>query len=48
MSGEVSREEASVYYPAAEPIETSSSKTPALEDSGRRFSGHIRVLAAVV
>ena len=46
MGGGVTREEASVHYPAAEPIQTSSRLTPALGDSGRRCFGDIRELAA--
>jgi len=47
MGGGISREEASVHYPGAEPIETHLRWTPALGDGGRRFFGDIRELAAV-
>jgi len=46
MGGGVSRDVASVHHPGAEPIETISRFNPALEDSGRRFFGEIRELAA--
>jgi len=47
MGGKVSRKEASVHYPGAALIETSSRWTPSLGDGGSRFFGNIRDLAAV-
>jgi len=47
MGGKVTRDEASLHYMSAKPIEISSRWSPALGDSGHRLIGDIPDLAAI-
>jgi len=47
MGDRVTRKEALVHYPGAEPFETGSRWTPAQGDGGHRSFGDIRELGAI-